>query len=176
MTKKHARLAAAVNEAMQAQGFTQKQVATSAGITSSALCQALSGKYDIKEERWRMICENLGLCYESVIADPEETASSVSPQAAASSIGDGASMRKEADDSSEETRGGTAVPLSVEETEAETFSEDERRLFDVVMRYIAGHLKEDIRKGMDISLEDLYILLDVCKKMQAAAEAGSSDD
>ena len=177
MTTKHARLASAVADAMLAQGFTQKQVATAAGITQSALCQALSGKFDIKEERWKMICENLGLCYEDVIADPvEEAASSVSPQAAASSIGDGASMRKEADASYEETRGGTAVPLSMEETEAETFSEDERRLFDVTMRYIAGHLKEDIRKGMDISLEDLYILLDVCKKMQAVAEAGSSDD
>lgn len=71
MTKKHARLASAVADAMLAQGFTQKQVATAAGITQSALSSAIAGRYDIKEENWKMICENLGLCYEDVIADPE---------------------------------------------------------------------------------------------------------
>lgn len=80
MTKKHARLASAVADAMLAQGFTQKHVATAAGITQSALCQAISGKYDIKEERWRMICENLGLCYEDVIADPEPEAAPPAPE------------------------------------------------------------------------------------------------
>ena len=74
MTKKHARLASAVADAMLAQGFTQKQVATAAGITQSALSSAISGRYDIKEENWKMICENLGLCYEDVIADPEPEA------------------------------------------------------------------------------------------------------
>ena len=40
-------------------------------------------------------------------------------------------------------------------------------------RYTAGHLKEDIRKGMDISLEDLYTLMTFCKRMQEAAENGT---
>lgn len=71
MTKQHARLASAVADAILAQGFTQKQVATAAGITQSALSSAIAGRYDIKEENWKMICENLGLCYEDVIADPE---------------------------------------------------------------------------------------------------------
>lgn len=56
------------------------------------------------------------------------------------------------------------------------FNQEEKRLLDVVARYIAGHLKEDIRKGMDISLEDLYTLLDVCKRMQSVAEAGKAEN
>ena len=52
----------------------------------------------------------------------------------------------------------------------QTFNEKERRLLDVILRYLAGHLKEDIRKGMDISLEDLYLLLDACKRMQDVVE------
>lgn len=158
MTKKHARLASAVADAMLAQGFTQKQVATAAGITQSALSSAISGRYDIKEENWKMICENLGLCYEDVIAEPE-------PEAAPPAI--------------EEIGGGTAVPVIAKEAgkmDALVFNEEERRLLDVVARYMAGHLKEDIRKGVDISLDDLYTLLDVCKRMQCAAEAGQEED
>ncbi len=153
MNKKHARLAAAVNEAMQAQGFTMKKIATAAGMPLSSLNNALSGKYDMREERWRMVCENLGLCYEDVIADPVEE------QARA-----------------EGTTEGDPVPMRAESIEEQTFSEDERRLLDVILRYLAGHLKEDIRKGMDIALEDLYLLLDACKRMQSVVEAGSSDD
>lgn len=159
MTKKHARLASAVADAMLAQGFTQKQVATAAGITQSALCQAISGKYDIKEERWKMICENLGLCYEDVIADPEPEVAKETPL--------------------EIRGGGTTVPVIAEEAErmeALDFNQEEKRLLDVVARYLAGHLKEDISKGMDIGLEDLYTLLDVCKRMQDAAESGKTED
>ena len=47
---------------------------------------------------------------------------------------------------------------------------------DVTARYLAGHLKEDVRKGMDISLEDLHTLLTVCKRMQAAAEQKPTDE
>ena len=158
MTKKHARLASAVADAMLAQGFTQKQVATAAGITQSALCQAISGKYDIKEERWKMICEHLALCYEDIIADPEPEVAKETPL---------------------EIRGGTTVPVIAEEAEgmeALDFNPEEKRLLDVVARYLAGHLKEDISKGMDISLEDLYTLLDVCKRMQDAAESGKTED
>lgn len=168
MTTKHARLASAVADAMLAQGFTQKQVATASGITQSALCQALSGKYDIKEERWRMICENLGLCYEDVIADPVEDPVLIAP------------VDELAGAVSEDSREGAGVPVApvIEQGEDDplVFNADERRVLDVTSRYLVRHLKEDIRKGIDMPLEDLYILLDVCKKMQAAAEAGSSDD
>jgi hypothetical protein len=81
---------------------------------------------------------------------------------------------------SEDSRVGADVPVApvIEQGEDDplVFNADERRVLDVTSRYLVRHLKEDIRKGIDMPLEDLYILLDVCKKMQAAAEAGSSDD
>lgn len=83
MTEKHKRLACAVNDAMLAQGFNMKQVAVFAGCTASNISNALSGKYDMREERWRLVCENLGLDYDEIIKDPkpeeipvQETASS----------------------------------------------------------------------------------------------------
>lgn len=165
MTTKHARLASAVADAMLAQGFTQKQVATVAGITQSALCQALSGKYDIKEERWRMICENLGLCYEDVIADPVEDPVLIEP------------VDELAGAVSEDSRDGADVPVPpvIESAEDEPLelNADERRVLDVTSRYLVRHLKEDIRKGMDISLEDLYLLLDACKNMQRVVKGAT---
>lgn len=47
---------------------------------------------------------------------------------------------------------------------------EDSHLMDVAARYMASHLKEDVLRGMDISLEDLHALLTVCKRLQAAAE------
>ena len=71
MTEKHKRLANAVNDAMLAQGFNMKQVAIFAGCTATNISNAISGKYDMREERWRLVCENLGLDYDQIVADPE---------------------------------------------------------------------------------------------------------
>lgn len=168
MTTKHARLASAVNDAMLAKDLTQRQVAAMIGIPTSTLSNALSGKYDMKEERWRMACEKLGLSYDDVIADPVEDPVLIAP------------VDELAGAVSEDSRGGAGVPvlpvIESEEDEPMAFNADERRVLDVTSRYLVRHLKEDIRKGIDMPLEDLYILLDVCKKMQAAAEDGFSDD
>ena len=83
MTAKHARLASAVADAMLSKGCSTKSVAVFAGCSPSVISNALSGKYDMREERWRLVCENLGLDYDEIIKDPEpeeipveETASS----------------------------------------------------------------------------------------------------
>lgn len=168
MTTKHARLASAVNDAMLAKDLTHRQVAAMIGIPTSTLSNALSGKYDMREERWRMACEQLGLDYDDVIADPVEDPVLIAP------------VDELAGAVSEDSRQGEGVPvlpvLESGEDEPMVFNADERRVLDVTSRYLVRHLKEDIRKGIDMPLEDLYILLDVCKKMQAAAEAGASDD
>ena len=112
MSSKHARLVAAVADAMAAQGFTQKQVATMAGCTQSMLSQALNQGMTLKDERWKLICEGLGLDYDEIIADVpaererftlKEQASSVSPQADCHlpQVGEG----KESAAPVEETRG-----------------------------------------------------------------------
>jgi hypothetical protein len=168
MNKKHMRLATAVNDAMLAKDLTHRQVAAMIGIPTSTLSNALSGKYDMREERWRMACEELGLDYDDVIADPVEDPVLIAP------------VDELAGAVSEDSREGAGVPVApvIEQSEDDplVFNADERRVLDVTSRYLVRHLKEDIRKGIDMPLEDLYILLDVCKKMQAAAEAGSSDD
>ena len=165
MTKKHARLAAAVNDAMLAKDLTQRQLAAMIGIPASALGNALSGKYDMREERWRMACEALGLSYDDLIADPVEDPVLIAPvDELASAV-------------SEDSRDGEDVPVPpvIESAEDEPLelNADERRVLDVTSRYLVRKLKEDIRKGMEMPLDDLYILLDVCKKMQDAAAINS---
>lgn len=126
-------------------------------VPKSMISAALCGKYNLKEEKWRLICETLALDYDQVVADPEsepqEKAESVSP--------------------SENSRGVDAVQQPDEDddqAEDDDPNEEERNVLAVTARYLAGRLKEDIRKGMNISLEDLHTLLTVCKNMQNAAE------
>lgn len=163
MSSKHARLVAAVTDAMAAQGFTQKQVATMGGCTQGMLSQAINNGVTMKDERWKLICEGLGLDYDEIVADlPEER--------------ERFTLREETPAVKTEDRqaapaencgGGTEVPLS----DAHATEDDEAaRANRVLTSYLAGHLKEDVRKGMDIPLEDLYILLDTCKKMLHATE------
>lgn len=165
MTKKHARLAAAVNDAMLQKDLTLRQMAATIGIPDSTLGNALSGKFDMREERWRMACEALGLSYDDLIADPVEDPVMIAP------------VDELAGAVSEDSRDGADVPVpplaESAEDEPLELNADERRVLDVTSRYLVRHLKEDIRKGMEMPLEDLYILLDVCKKMQEAAANNS---
>lgn len=160
MSTKQARLVAAITAAMESQGISQNELSRKTGISQGAISTAILGKYNPKEEKWRLICEALELDYDEIIADPEpsEPAETAAP--------------------SPEIGGVTAVPLSKEQEPEEDLSlnDEERRLMDVTARYLAGHLKEDVRKGMDISLEDLHTLLTVCKRMQAAAEQKPTDE
>lgn len=162
MSSKHARLVAAVTDAMAEQGFTQKQVATMGGCTQGMLSQAINNGVTMKDERWKLICEGLGLDYDEIVADlPAER--------------ERFTLREETPTVKTEDRqaapvvncGGDGSPLS--DTHA-TEDDEAARANRVLTSYLAGHLKEDVRKGMDIPLEDLYILLDTCKKMLHATE------
>ena len=169
MSTKQARLVAAIADAMEAQGISQNTLGRKSGVAQSMISAAILGKYDLKEEKWRLLCEALGLDYDKIVDDPEVETPHQS--AAADSFPSRGSLEGEEEIlPSEETR-GTAVLLSAEQTheEALAFNEKERHLLCVTARYLAGHLKEDVRKGMDISLEDLHTLLTVCKRMQEAS-------
>ena len=171
MSSKHARLVAAVADAMAAQGFTQKQVATMAGCTQSMLSQALNNGVTLKDERWKLICEGLGLDYDEIVADVpaererftlEEPASSVSPQADCHlpQVGEG----KERAAPVEETRGGTDVLCDAEERPA-IGKQDMENLFLLAM-YAEGRLAQDIESGMKVDPMKLWGILDALKKIK----------
>lgn len=61
MSNKQARLVAAIADAMQAQGFSQNSLARVSGVAQSMISAAMLGKYDLKEEKWRLLCEALAL-------------------------------------------------------------------------------------------------------------------
>lgn len=158
VTNKQARLISAVADAMLDQNFSQGNLARASGVSQSMISAALCGKYNLKEEKWRLICETLALDYDQIIADPE-------PEEKESELGDSPAI----------TGGDTDAVQQPDEGEDQTGvvarNDEPRNALAVTARYLAGHLKEDIRKGMDISLEDLHTILTVCKNMQNAAES-----
>lgn len=70
MSNKQARLVAAVADAMNDQGFTQKALATAAGMSAGTLSAALSGRYNLSEVKWQLVCEALALDYDDIVAPP----------------------------------------------------------------------------------------------------------
>lgn len=71
MSSKQAKLVAAIGDAMRAQGFSQNNLARTSGVSQSMISAALRGEYDLKEEKWRLLCETLALDYECIIAGPD---------------------------------------------------------------------------------------------------------
>ena len=71
MSNKQARLISAVADAMLSQGFSQSNLARTSGVAQSMISAALLGKYDLKEEKWRLMCEALALDYDDIIAEPD---------------------------------------------------------------------------------------------------------
>ena len=69
MSHKQARLITAVRDAMENKGIRIADLARACGCTSSLISTAMSGKGQMREERWRMCCEYLGLDYEEIVAD-----------------------------------------------------------------------------------------------------------
>lgn len=70
MSNKQARLVAAVADAMNDQGFTQKALATAAGMSAGTLSAALSGRYNLSDVKWQLVCEALALDYDDIVAPP----------------------------------------------------------------------------------------------------------
>lgn len=71
VSTKQARLIAAIRDAQEAQGVTGAELSRRAGTSQSVISQALGGKANMNEERWRMCCEFLGLDYDEVVSDPD---------------------------------------------------------------------------------------------------------
>lgn len=117
------------------------------GVSQSMISAALCGKYDLKEEKWRMICETLALDYDVIIADPEP-------------IHDTPAAPVQED---------PAEPVE-DPAEAPDIKDDEKHVMDIVARYLARKLAEDIRAGTDLGLDELYHLLSMCKKAQEIAQ------
>lgn len=95
-----------------------------------------------------MICETLAIDYDETIADPEPE---VIPQAIVIPTED------------------PEEPVE-EKKEPDPVDDESKHVMDVVSRYLARKLSEDIRHGTDISLDDLYHLLAMCKHAKELAE------
>ena len=145
MTRKHQLMKAAVMAAMAEQQISQNTLARKCGVGQSMISAAFLDKYELKEEKWRLICEALGLDYDAIVdgADEEpeqipveEPVSSVSPQA-------------------EEP----------EQTEPAPVNQDMENLFLLAM-YAEGRLAQDIESGMKVDPMKLWGILDALKKIK----------
>lgn len=61
-------IAGVVDRAAVARGLTRKQLGMYAGCTGATIGNALNGKFNMGEERWRMVCERLELDYDGIVA------------------------------------------------------------------------------------------------------------
>lgn len=162
MTAKHERLAAAVADAILAQNFTQANVARMSGVSQSMISAALCGKYDMKEEKWRMICETLAIDYDVIIADPE-------PERIPVPVSIPVEVPSDPADDPSDPEDDIVEPVE-DPAEEPDVNDDEKHVMDIVARYLARKLAEDIRAGTDMGLDELYHLLSMCKKAQEIAQ------
>lgn len=72
MSNKQARLIAAVKDAMEARGVKAAELARVCGCSASMISTAMSGKGQMRDERWRLCCEHLKLDYDEIVADMPE--------------------------------------------------------------------------------------------------------
>ena len=151
MTAKHAKLAASVQIAMQQQSFTQANLSRVSGVGQSMISAALLGKYDLKEEKWRLICEALAIDYDTIVSGQEQTPEA--PEIPA-----------------QEANAEPAEDPVADPAEEPDVNDDEKHVMDIVARYLARKLAEDIRAGTDLGLDELYHLLSMCKKAQEIAQ------
>lgn len=157
MSGKQERLAAAVRTEMEKRGVSQSYLMRRTGIPQSTISAILLGKYDVNEEKWRMICEELDLDYDAIVAE---------------------AVPLPADDPEEIPCDATPIASSVAQTEepsCEIPTSDEAQAQDkgqaaLVAEYLAAKLKEDIVRGTDMALETLYALLTHVKDMQERME------
>ena len=145
MTKQK-KLIEAIGEGMERQGFTQKQLASAASMTQSMVSMALKGQYQLTEEKWRAMCGALAIDYDAIVAEPEVDFAAIAEAVC--------SMAEPAETA------GRAMETMVESTTATRETAMPGGL-DIVARYVAGKLREDIRHGTDMSLAELRVLLDV---------------
>lgn len=162
MSSKHARLVAAVSDAKEAQGFTWKQIATMGGVTQGTISSVINQGVTMKDERWRMICEGLGLDYDEIVADmPVATASSVSPQADCHLPHPG-----EGKETAAKVQQDAPVCCDTAADDGLlTIRADRDSLFLLAM-YTEGRLAKDIEAGMKVDPMKLWGILDALKKIK----------
>lgn len=157
MSSKHARLVAAVTDAMAAQGFTQKQVATMGGCTQGMLSQAINQGVTMKDERWRLICEGLGLDYDEIVSDlPAERERFTLREAPAAVHAEEHHASEPAENCGEKEEPAMEEPRS---------SADKDNLFLLAM-YAEGRIAKDIEEGMKVDPMKLWGILDALKKIK----------
>lgn len=146
MSNKQARLVAAIADAMAAQNFSQAGLARAAGCSQSMISTAMSGKYDLKEEKWRMICEVLALDYDDIVAPPQ--------------------LPEELAPEAESPVGPAVEPHTGVLPAANAQTHNQATL---CARYLAEKLRADVSAGTDMSLDDLYVLLSCIKRLEENA-------
>lgn len=169
MSIKQARLIAAVRDAQEAQGVTGKELAVAAGTSQGTISTALGGKAGMSEQKWRMVCERLGLDYDEVVADPEEpTAQEPAAQEHLPLILPvPVAARQTEQEPTEPVNASKPSEVSPEEApEDDPADEDVRRRCEVLARYLAKNIKRDLEGGTDMSLEDIWTLLDTMRLLQ----------
>lgn len=139
VSTKQARLIAAIRDAQEDQGVTGTELSRRAGTSQSVISQALGGKANMNEEKWRMCCEALGLDYDDIVAG-------LAPQTATPDPEPAAEVQQ-----TDPVRCGVAA---LEEKTCDPLGDS-----PLVARYLTGKLREDITRGTEMSLEDLYTLL-----------------
>ena len=146
MSSKQARLIAAVADAINAQGITQRELAQCAGTSASQLSLAMGGKTQMSEEKWRMICERLGLDFDEVIADPEPEETELESAA---------ERQSEAGDACERA---TIYSGRIR-------CEREQRA-NVLADYAERKIGEDIRAGVNVEQRDMWKLLEAVRELR----------
>ena len=114
---------------------------------------ALSQGVNMKEERWRMICEGLGLDYDEVVADMPEQETK-----------DDTSDKRE-HSHREEDPGAAGVGEIMQMVDLKKEKEDRDNLFLLAM-YAEGRLAKDIEEGMKVDPMKLWGILDALKKIK----------
>lgn len=142
MTSEHNRLAAAVSEAMAARQLPQSNLARASGVTQSMISGALLGKMTLKEEKWRLLCETLGLNYDAIVASSDDAPSDLEDPSAASDV-------------------RPDEPCATRP--ANTQNEDNLLLLAL---YAEGRLAKDIEAGMKVDPMKLWGILDAVKKIK----------
>lgn len=187
MSNKQAHLIKAINEAQEAQGFTQKQLGMMAYISPGTISAAFAGKYNLKEEYWRSICEGLALDYDAIIAEaelePTETQEAaeeipvseaetqeVSPVTEA--IAPAAEVQHEAEKRCDTAAEEAPALQPVHNVRMADFLPAYSNEAGIIARYLAAKLRVELDTGTNLSMEDLYTLLNHLKRLQDIAGEG----
>lgn len=156
MNKQQDKLIKEVSRVMQEEGYSQSQLANFAGCSSSMVGMALSGKSNLKEERWRMICENIGLDYDSIVSEEHPPVSAKETDAAA--------IVQQSKDSCCDTAAGACNVDTI------VITDKERKLCGLLGGYLLAKLEADIRIGMEMPITEVYALLRAADQMGCIAK------